>query len=97
MRGPEIQPGDLVECISDDWLKVLPHGPKVGDILRVLRVQGMHQFGPLTIIQIGLQFKHGGMFYMAGAFRKAPRDTAPAEPSFTAWLKAELTPKPESA
>lgn len=75
----DIQAGDVVVCVDDDWIEPIPADPKRGDVLRVTDVDDDEK---------GLFFAFAGKpqdtAWAAHRFRKV----RPATDRFTTQIKA---------
>jgi hypothetical protein len=85
-------PGDLAECIKDNWpfvLGVFFH-PKKGDVLRVTEVnEGVDCVFGRLIIALSFE-KMGDACWDNRCFRKLRPEIESAEQSWTEWFKDKL-------
>lgn len=85
------KPGDLAECIADNWCLSNPHSPKVGDVLRVSRVQeGLGVANRALIYGLGFEGKPANAHWETTCFRKLRPVQEPAEAKWAQWLKDTL-------
>ena len=88
------KPGDLAECIRDNWIEPSGNDPKVGDIFRVRRVNDATNHLNVRAIFLFFDGRTGRTGYSSTAFRKVRHTYEPADRSFIEKLKKGTFVKP---
>lgn len=85
------RPGDLAQCIADDWIIPTGEDPKIGDILRVTKVLDLTgdypNAGRVRFYALRFEGKRWQGGWETAAFRKLRPVLEPAEEEFTNLIK----------